>query len=119
MRRAAWAVGFILSAAPLVASATPPVPLCEPVLSCGCYTGCGAFVSMDASLPDPRYRLSGGGDAIYTRAQPPYTPICDAKGHCTPPLRIAQEACDKSCAPIPKAPFVCESTANRCERRAK
>jgi hypothetical protein len=102
---AVCSVGSLARAAP-PAETTPAVPLCEPVVRCGCYTGCGEFVSLGGSLPDPRYKLVHGDDAIFTRAAPDQ------------PLRVATEACDKTCPQDLAPPFQCARNGKRvCEKK--
>jgi hypothetical protein len=83
----------------------PPAPLCEPLVSCGCYTACADFVP-DATDP-AIFRRTGGGRWAYRPASAGTGAlVCDQYGRCSPPLVTLDEPCAGSCQPAP-APFHC------------
>jgi hypothetical protein len=83
----------------------PPAPLCEPVVSCGCYVGCGDFVPVEG---DPTAFHPIGGTAVFRREPASSAArICDEYGRCMPPLVSRVDPCTGSCAPAP-APFRCQ-----------
>lgn len=85
--------------------AIPAAPLCEPLVSCGCYNTCADFMpdEGDASI----FRRVGGGRWAYRRApEGSGARVCDEYGRCFPPLVTADEPCAGSCQPAP-AQFRC------------
>jgi len=100
-------------------------PQCEPVASCGCWTGCASVRAV--RIPgrpdsDDTYRVEGGDDAgrilvrrsdcVEVDGQQRCLRICSAdtpQAYCMDALVAEDEACTEACPPR-EAPFHCETT---------